>query len=832
MSDKVTTDLGSIGVDKIGAGKGKEDVGNPGQVLTSGGLDGTISWEDVNTLSGDVDGPNSSTENAVATYDDTTGKLIKQSPVQIDDSGNVTNVNSLNGISSAEIDALDNVSGNIQDQLDNKGDLTETGSSILTISGGDSAVFGTGTTIEVAQADSSTNGFLSSTDWTTFNNKTDSSSTTTFTNKTIDADSNTISNLEHGAEVDDPTSGVHGVTGSIVGTSDSQTLTNKTYSNPTLDGDISGTGVLDEDDLSSNSDVKIATQQSIKAYVDAQTAGASGDTSWQMTDTGNNQIRFDAGSRIVNGIVESFDTDITINSSAVAITNDTLTTLDSANGMLYTASGSVRVFVFYDVVNDEFKGIGNDTETSNYTWDYRNSSSDFDVNLAQNVPIGFVDVTASADPGTLTFSITNFPVQAWTTFNNAAAAEAWTSYNATISAGGTNASVDLSRYQRIGNTVFVEVVLKWTGTGSTSNIIFDLPFDRLRNSTSNDREAIGFCTYSSDGSSGNLTDGAIYSNSVDDCTIIKDGGNLLPANTFSNGGVLAAKIYYEIDAADGYNPIAVGFPDVSDLVQTKTLSSNFTTPGDNEITDLNVTGLTPGKTYRITYKYIYDSNISGQDFFSIDIFDGTIASGSQIINDIGSTEGTSDFFSNSGTLVHKMVNNELSVRAESLASGNRIFGDGTTRETFIQVEEIPQAGTGVLIEPTRYVTKTLSSDDTTDGVHQINDLTVTNLTPGKTYKIRLFAVLDGETSGLDPVPFSVYDGTIASGTTFLQPIAQVQANGEVQSTYAEVIRTLENDRIEVESGNIDVSNLIRGNGTTTETFIQVEEISAREVDSF
>src|SRR6478735_5653164 len=51
------------------------------------------------------------------------------------------------------------------------GDITEATSSVLTISGGSNSIIGSGVTIQVKQAGAAQSGYLSSTDWNTFNNK-------------------------------------------------------------------------------------------------------------------------------------------------------------------------------------------------------------------------------------------------------------------------------------------------------------------------------------------------------------------------------------------------------------------------------------------------------------------------------------------------------------------------------------------------------------------------------------------------------------------------------------------------------------------------------------
>lgn len=55
-----------------------------------------------------------------------------------------------------------------------------------------------------------------------------------------------------------------------VGKTATQTLSGKTLTSPVLNGEMTGTGVLDEDTMTTNSSTKLATQQSIKAYVDSK----------------------------------------------------------------------------------------------------------------------------------------------------------------------------------------------------------------------------------------------------------------------------------------------------------------------------------------------------------------------------------------------------------------------------------------------------------------------------------------------------------------------------------------------------------------------------------
>ena len=82
----------------------------------------------------------------------------------------------------------------------------------------------------------------------------------------------------------------------------SQTLTNKTLTSAVLNTGVSGTAILDEDDMSSNSATQIPTQQSVKAYVDSQIL--TKDNTDEITE-GSSNLYFTnarADARIANAI--------------------------------------------------------------------------------------------------------------------------------------------------------------------------------------------------------------------------------------------------------------------------------------------------------------------------------------------------------------------------------------------------------------------------------------------------------------------------------------------------------------------------------------------------
>ena len=119
--------------------------------------------------------------------------------------------------------------------------------------------------------------------------------------------------------------------GSIMLTDNADTSTDKTFTTPTITSPVfntgvSGTAVLDEDDMSSDSATKAATQQSIKAYIDNQI-----DTDMDVpitTDSGSIQITLDSETLTIAG-----GTNIT-----TAATGNTVTATLSSN--VATTSGT------------------------------------------------------------------------------------------------------------------------------------------------------------------------------------------------------------------------------------------------------------------------------------------------------------------------------------------------------------------------------------------------------------------------------------------------------------------------------------------------------------
>ena len=86
---------------------------------------------------------------------------------------------------------------------------------------------------------------------------------------------------------------------STVTDTSTSTLTNKTLTSPVLNTEVSGTAFLDEDNMSSNSATKVASQQSIKAYVDGKTSGSVSYTQVDITAQGDLRLQDASGGQYI-----------------------------------------------------------------------------------------------------------------------------------------------------------------------------------------------------------------------------------------------------------------------------------------------------------------------------------------------------------------------------------------------------------------------------------------------------------------------------------------------------------------------------------------------------
>jgi hypothetical protein len=139
----------------------------------------------------------------------------------------------------------------------------------------------------------------------------------TLTNKTLTAplatsilltdsnlifEGNTADAHETTLTVSDPTADrtitLPNATDTLVGKATTDTLTNKTLTSAVLNDAISGTSIKDEDNMSSNSATHLATQQSIKAYVDTKVTAEDLDV---QSDSGSISIDLDSATLVLTG---------------------------------------------------------------------------------------------------------------------------------------------------------------------------------------------------------------------------------------------------------------------------------------------------------------------------------------------------------------------------------------------------------------------------------------------------------------------------------------------------------------------------------------------------